>query len=337
MSDPSPPPIAETVLAKGMLAQSLAAGLETLDQQQTLTFVPYTRVVLPLDGYVFWIKSAILANANAVPNASPVGMWTPNQPPTTPTAPLNLVAAGSYHVANLSQQEEDESFSRNSVVFTSEVEVQDLNSISPNRLYIATVDGVRFAFSQRRSFYKQADLYHYTGDAVYPALATQIIDDYSEIDFQNTVVSNSLPFWLQLTKAFPVYPSFLVPDNVVPPYASVHIDPADTRALQAAPYVDINSNHWQLAHDTVRITLYGVRNNAALDYLDAINTYSLLTGNIGLMNSPVPRDEKRAQIEMGVLAQKKTLVAEVSYYQTRAQDVARQLILEAFVTVETVN
>jgi hypothetical protein len=53
-----------------------------------------------------------------------------------------------------------------------------------------------FSFS---SFYAQADLYHYTGDAIYPAMETQIIDDVVKVhatvavvEFPRTVQSPNL-------------------------------------------------------------------------------------------------------------------------------------------------
>ena len=47
------------------------------------------------------------------------------------------------------------------------------------------------------------------------------------------------------------------------------------------------------------------------------------------MNMPVVRDEKRIQSELNAIAQKKSLTFEVSYYQNRMNDIARQLILSA--------
>ena len=55
--------------------------------------------------------------------------------------------------------------------------------------------------------------------------------------------------------------------------------------------------------------------------------YSRDTDNIGIMGASVIRDEKRTQVEASILAQKKILEFHVSYYQTTARDIARQLIL----------
>jgi hypothetical protein len=45
------------------------------------------------------------------------------------------------------------------------------------------------------------------------------------------------------------------------------------------------------------------------------------------MNIPVVQDEKRTQAELATIAMKKTIVFEVSYHQSRINDVARQLLL----------
>ncbi len=52
-----------------------------------------------------------------------------------------------------------------------------------------------------------------------------------------------------------------------------------------------------------------------------------------MMSASAMRDEKRAQRELGVLAMKKTIEYRVSYYQTRANAVAQQLIKHAHVSV----
>ena len=44
------------------------------------------------------------------------------------------------------------------------------------------------------------------------------------------------------------------------------------------------------------------------------------------MNMPIMRDEKRGQMELQAIAMKKTIEIDVSYYQARINDIARQLI-----------
>lgn len=282
------------------MAAGLAEGVKTLSANQQVVFTQYQQVVLPLDGYVFYVNTG-----------------------------ATITATGSLHKAINSQQNEDETISINAVVFTSLTQVDEFNDVAPTTLLVGEWGGVRFSFNRQGKFYEQAQLYHYTGDAIYPALESQIIDDPASFDQSELIVSNSLPAWLSLTKYMPMYPSFLVPANVVPPYAAVHIEPSDTEALQAFPSFDSEGSHFQLTSDTVKIIIYGLTNNECLDFQDYVNTYSLNTDNIGVQNMPVMRDEKRTQSEISAIAMKKSIEYQVSYYQTRINDVARQLILSA--------
>jgi hypothetical protein len=306
---------------------ALRDSLETLDLNTEVTFQIYSRTVLPLDGYIF---------------------WTPLK---------KCVFKGSLHYSREMLQNEDETYGLATVTFTSESEIAEFTREPLNRLYVARVGTFRYAFSQQQGFYKTANLWHYFGHSVQPALEAQLLDEPGMIDSSQPVVSNSLPFWLQLNSyaapywdgfantANPVtttvvngtgvtlYPSFCVPPNITPAYGVVHIGAEDTRAIQAVPLIDANRNHYQLAADRVRVTLYGLQNNAACDFLDCVLQYSVDTGNFGIMNTPIIRDGKRTQVEMMALAQQKFIDIEASYYQTRANDIARQLIKQAQATI----
>lgn len=314
------PTIAESLTAKSQLAASLAAGVAVISSNQTITFVKYVKLVLPLDGFVFWLRSD-LVGAEALKNATQLG---PN--PVSGVATFD--AKGSLHFATERRQLEDETISVNKVVFTATEEVQPFNEISPVVMFVGSFEGVRFAFAQRRSYYKQADLHHYMGDAIYPALESQIVDSVEALDITNLVVSNSLPVWLSLNKLFPVFPSFLVPDNLPPPYAVAHVIPDSLRALQAAPHYDMRSTATQLVSERVKVTLYGVRNDMALDFIKEVNWFSEFTNVIGMMNMPLVRDEKRTQVELAAISMKKSVEFEISYYQRRVNDLAVQTILK---------
>jgi hypothetical protein len=304
--------LAESAPNASPLNAALVAGVENVSQQQTITFIEYRRIVLPLDGYIFWV------NAGA-----------------------SFTAQGSFHIATKLEQREDETIGVNRVVFTSAQELQDFNAVAPGTMYIGSFGEARFAFSQQANFYQQSGLYHYSGEALYPALATQVIDNPAALDLSDVIVSNSLPLWLSLGSAtvfgktaptFPIYPSFLVPQDAPPPYASIHIGDSDTEAIGSAPSFDYEDSHFQLCKDRVKITLYGLRNADALNFQDFLFQYSLDTDNIGVMNMPVIRDEKRTQREMGILAQKKSFTIDVSYYQENIVAVSRQFLLQSIQT-----
>lgn len=282
------------------LQATLQAGLETLSQDQTITFTKYNQLILPADGFIFWVKSNVTMNVK-----------------------------GSFHFSGDQNQNEDETLGQSHVIFTSEQEINAFTDISPTSMWIGTFNNLRFAFNHKKNFYQQASLWHYVGDAIYAAMNTQFLDNASDFDNIIPVVSNSLPIFLALNEKFPMYPSFALPANLNPPYASVHIDPTSTQAIQSVPLLNELYSHYQLATDNVRITIYGERNTNALDFQDYLYQNSLDTDNWGLMNTPVIQDEKRTQSEYGILAQKKTFTMKVSYYQTRVNDIARQLILTA--------
>lgn len=276
---------------------ALRDGLEVLDANAEIEFQSYTRTVLPLDGYIFW------------------------QPKVKKTF------KGSLHVSQEIQQNLDETIGYATVLFTSLERITDFQG-NLNTIWIASFGGFRYSFSSQQGFYNQAGLWHYIGHSIVPAFASQILDRPGVIDTTQAVVSNSLPLWLHLntyesplydqipTSGVTLYPSDLVEPNLVPPYGVVDIGENDTRAIQAVPYIDAQRNHWQLASDTVRITLYGLQNNAAQDFFDFVLNYSRMTDNFGVMNMPIIRDAKRTQAELQTIAMKKTMVWEVSYYQT---------------------
>ena len=421
------PSVSESTSGGSSLAAALAVGLDTIDEQSTITFTAYNRVVLPLDGYVFWVNSG-------------------NSEDRT----------GSLHYATNKEQNEDETVGVNSVMFTTTEEVANLNADSETSILIGTIDGILFAFTRRGPFYEQAGLYHYAGESIQPALQTQLLDTLDGFDLDAQIVSNSLPLWLSLAApysvdaittqllaypsadpgngtpywdsgilakgtgiavspsgltaqllsypttdpgdgtpywddgflakgvgsapavslltaqllaytfgsnqggipywddglfcipypritpsalpglgglSYPVFPSYLVPDNLHPPYAVVHIAPETTQSLQAAPEFDTQFSQWQLVRERAKITLYGLTNQQALDFVALVNWRTVLVGDFGIMNMPVVRDEKRTQPEIGVIAMKKTVEFDINYHQATARDVARQLILSAFKTL----
>lgn len=331
--------------AKSQLAANIAAGVNALSQNQTVTFTKYVRVVLPLDGFVFWVKADILS-ASALFNAGQFNRVTPNAHPSVITPAPTIVVQGSLHYATENNQNEDETAGVNQVVFTALSPVTDFNEIGGNVVFIAALgdDGVQYAFNSRGPFYAQADTYHYMGTAILPAMRSQIINSPAQLD-RDLVVSNSLPLWLSFNQYRPpypglttnglmLYPSFAVPSNLPPPYGAVHIEPTNTRALQATAWLSSSLSHSQLTRDLVRVTVYGMRNEGILNFIDFVNQYSYDTDNIGIMNMPIVQDEKRTQSELNILAMKKTIEFEVSYYQTSIRQAVRQLLTSTIIDYE---
>ena len=100
-----------------------------------------------------------------------------------------------------------------------------------------------------------------------------------------------------------------------------------------APHLSPSLSHSQLTKETVRITFFGVRNDDALSFVDFVNQYTLDNDAVmGIMNMPAIKDEKVAQVELSIIAQKKSIEYEISYYQRSARKIARELILSAIPT-----
>jgi len=312
--------------AGGQMAAALASGIDTISQDQTVTFTLYKRVALPLDGYIFWVNASLFSEPTPIVNS------LSNTAATKNNQGSQFSIQGSLHYSTEQQQTEDSSYSRNSVVFTSKVEIEALTATNPNTMYVGEVDGIRFAFSVRRMLYRQAGLFHYQGNAIYGSMATQLVDSLSQLSDGSLIVSNSLPVWLTLNSLVPIYPSFAVPDNITPPWCAVHIEPSSTAALQAIAYNDSVNSHYQLVRDHVRLTLYGLNNAKIMAFYDYVIGYMTNSDLLGLMNDPIIRDEKQTQVEFGTLAQKKTIEFVVSYYQQSILNQSRQLIKNALVS-----
>lgn len=292
----------------GFLNPLLERGYETLSKNQKISFTLYNRVILPADGYVFWLNTG-----------------------------RKISVTGSLHYITDKRQDEDQTIGVNKVIFTTSKQIDELNSVGPDSMYVGSFRDLTFSFSRHGGYYEQANLWHYAGDAVYPALKAQLVQSSTELAGLSPVVSNSLPIWLSLNQYGSVYPSFLVPDNIVPPYVVVHVEPTGTSAIQAFPRLTLDNTPgtasswslWQLVKDRVRLTLYGFTNETAAQYLYQILERSRNTDEFGLMSSPVVRDEKRPQAELSAIAQKKTIELTVSYYQASALEAANSLILQA--------
>lgn len=303
----------EGATAPSSLAAELDVGVAALSLNQVVTFCEYKKFVLPVDGFVFWFNTG-----------------------------NSFDRAGSLHYSANQNQEEDGTLGVNQVVFTTAQEIVNFNCVNPNQLYLASLpDGTQFAFSQRGRYYAPANLYHYVGTAVLSPFKSQIVANPLLFDKTSQVVSDSLPFWLALNSYVPpypgfqfptgfmLYPSFAVPNNLIPPYGVVHVEPASIEGVQGAPYLDTNLSPWQLTEEEVKLTMYGLRNADALTVRDTVFQYSYDYNNFGIVNTPVLRDEKRTQVEMATLAMKKTMSVRVSYNQYTAREVARQEIEKA--------
>lgn len=244
--------------------------------------------------------------------------------------------SGSFHYASTTLQDEDSTVDSNEVIFTSLSEIQQFNNIGPDYMYICHYRNITFAFDTRARLYEQADLYHYRGHALKSKHQTQIIDDPSTFN-PTLVVSSSLPIWLYMqiyvppypgfTCPFILYPSFLVDDNLPPPFGAVHCE--ETRPLEMSPYLGPSLQSSQLCREKVKVHTYGVDNETIITFLNFVAQYSRDWMYIGLSNSPAVHDQKDVQPEFKTLAQRKLVEFDINYNQAVSRDLARQLIEHA--------
>ena len=304
-----------TNAAPSGMSADLRTGIQQLSGDQQFTFTLYQRLVLPADGFVFYAPATSVA-----------------PPVTPPAAGFSFATNGSLHLTQTTQQERDVNYTRQDVVFTTKTQALDFAAVAEDQLYVLTLpNGSLAAFNGQRGRYDQAGIWHYAGKALFPFEATQFVATPDAISLGGIIVSNSLPFWLAMsTDGLPVYPDFLSPSNLTPPFVSVEI--RGTAGIAASPHRDSLNGQTQLVTETARFTFYGVRNDAVLDFQLALLENSFV-GDYGVMNTPVPVDESRTQSEFGIKAQLKTMDLELNYYQARARDVARKLITSAFITI----
>jgi hypothetical protein len=251
--------------------------------------------------------------------------------------PTDVLVQGSLHYDSLSDQRADASVDSSTVVFTSLSEIQAFNQIGSNFLYIGSYRDIRFAFASRGYLYEQADLYHYVGKAIYSTTTTQIVDDVESFN-PDVFNSDSIPIWMYLnyyvppypggfTCPFPLYPAFLVDDNIPPPFGAVHVE--RTEVLAPIPLANSRWKTDHLCRDRVTIHMYGANNLMASDFRDFVEQYSKDWSRIGIATVGAIIDLKHVQTELKVIAQRKSISFDVNYLQSASRDLARQYIIKA--------
>ncbi|EAA7932793.1 hypothetical protein ID86_25835 [Salmonella enterica subsp. enterica] len=299
--------------AKTELNATLTQGLDDLSRFQVVTFTKYIRKVLPLDGFVFWVKASVLSSA-------------PDSEPDT----VNV--KGYLHLTTESIQDDEQLYDRNVVTFTAQADIDPFNDIGSDVLYIGEFFGIQFSFSRRTGLNEAANLYHYSGEAIFPYMRSQIINSADDIDLADVVVSNSLPIWLSLSQFMPMYPAMLSVQNLVPPYATVKC--GEPSPVAGAFCLDEKQNQYQLVSEDVTITVTGLRNAAVEDFLRYVQDYTLSDkAEMGVMNIPVIQDERITQNELNIIAMRKKVKFKVNYYQQRMRNVSRRLITSAIPSI----
>ena len=84
----------EAAGAKPPLGAGLAQGVQTISNNEQVTFTLYVKLVLPLDGYVFWVNASLLTDS-ALYNASQYNRLLYNNYPQG-VPPKQITASGSF-------------------------------------------------------------------------------------------------------------------------------------------------------------------------------------------------------------------------------------------------
>jgi hypothetical protein len=252
---------------------------------------------------------------------------------TSVTLPTDVQVKGSFHYSSLINQEEDATFDSNTVIFTSLSEIQPFNQVGPDYLYICQYHELTFAFSSRGRLYEQADLYHYQGTALRSRHANMIFDDVNKFN-PTLTISNSLPIWLNMPNyvppypgfvcPLPLYPSYLVDDNLPPPFGSIHIE--GTECIELGSSFGPRMEQSQLVRERVRVHLYGADNLMASNFVAFVEQYSVDWMKLGLSDSPAIKDIKLTAPEFKILAQRKQIDFNINYRQWTIRDEYRQFI-----------
>ncbi|HHH0668439.1 TPA: hypothetical protein ACPZOM_001549 [Yersinia enterocolitica] len=303
--------------AQTELNAALTQGLDDISLSEVVTFTKYIRKVLPLDGFVFWVKASILTDE-------------PDPEPDT------VDVKGYLHLTTETIQDDEQLYDRNVVTFTAQSDIDPFNDIGSDVLYIGEFYGIQFSFSRRTGLNEPANLYHYTGEAVYPHMRSQIINSAEDIDLTDVVVSSSLPIWLGLNQYMPMYPAMLSIQNLSPPFATVRC--SNAAPIAGAFYLDEKSNQYQLVSEDVTISVTGLRNAAIEDFLRYMQQYTISDdAEMGIMNIPVVQDERVTQNELNVIAMRKTIKFKINYYQQRMRNVARKLVISVIPSIYPEN
>lgn len=288
-----------------------------LDQQ--IDFRVYNRIVLPIDGYVFWQYKR--------------------------TEKL----AGLLEISQEIEQSDDQTYGAASVSFATSGEVVGFTRQPIDELWVGVFRGTRFAFPQQRGFFAADALWHYLGRAISPIMAKTLLDEDGTIDPTRAIVSNSLPLWLAMNAYTPIfrpppagkpkvliYPAKFVPPNLPAPYITVRISEGDTESLQYTPIIDPRSDSsYQLMSDRVRVKLVGLQADEGIDFYRRALLYMSPDGpeEMGLMEVSGIRDSiERQAAELQTVSQEKVIDFRVSYVQQRVREVAWQFITSVTAT-----
>lgn len=298
------------------LATSQADSVGDVSDDQRLTFKQYRRVVLPADGFIFWVSCNI-----------------------------EREITGSAHIQTNNTQDEWQAANHGKIILTTPEELPPFRA-QENELdtvWVGVWEGMPFAIGSQSARYVQAGLCRYVGDTITPAFAAQFLDTEDDLKGLSPYASTSLPLFLRMPQ-YPnpalawcpwpsgtsIFPSFSVPDNQKPPYITVHIEASATKPLSMGTLSAQSGTTGTIVKEHVRLRLLGLNNARASNLLNYITHWALIHADeIGVLNTPIVVDEKNPLPNINALAPLKTIELDIMYSQSSARDAALQTITHA--------
>lgn len=277
-------------------AGALQDGLDTVRQGQTISFITYERVILPYDGFVYWVK----------------------------TGNEQTLVASMVHDEN-ELHHEDQNFRNDSgLIITTTEPLLDFSQDGLDTMSVFEYNNNLYVLRKTGYNSEQSGLFHNIARVIEPALRSILLDSKDDFLKKKAQFTNSIGLFVLLSCGYfefvsidyPIYPEWLVPLNKKPPYITVGV--TETEALNNGfNTVNVDNSLFLVkpAKDYVDINLYGLDNNEALNFLVKLERWSLFYKKIGFLNMPRIKDEQLAQNEIGSLAQKKIIELEIFYYQ----------------------
>jgi len=294
------------------IENTLFEGYQQLSGQQKITFTKYVQRVLPVDGWVFWVKASLIDGE---------------------AAPFTKVYSGTLHQSVNQTQEATKTNAVTNIILTANKPIDELKEVSATVMWLGEYDGSKFSFNVQNAFYDNARQYHYAGDAVYVENTPNIIDDIDDLDLENGIVTNCIPVFITLNEQVQIYPAFLAPTNLKPPYATIEVK--DTRGIAAGQSYNPFEDSGMLQWDKVELTIYGLRKKQLSDFLKYLENQQLVTEAFGMYWLPSVQNENVPQSEINVLTNKKVLNFDVNYtfdaVRSQAEAFIRSITVDFFI------
>lgn len=275
----------------------LRNGIDFLKENNKFIFITYSKAILPYDGFIFWIKRK----------------------------EETVIVKSIEHTAEEMLQEGDTFRSESTLILTSEEPLFDFSQNDLETIKVIVCNNNRYVIRKSGENTGESGIFHYMARIIEKPLESILLDSEDDFRSRKIQLSSSIPLFILLASGvfdlvpvhYDLYPAWLVPFNKKPPYITVEI--IKTTALASGSQTVIHHEKeylLKLVQEEVKFVLYGFDNDAAFIFLKQLEKWSTIYNYIGFMNMPCIEDEVHNQVELGSVAQKKSIELVISYYQS---------------------